>query len=313
MLKKILISILMGILLVCGLFGFLFLNHLKLSKQNEQIEYSEKKQEIEVKKEVEEDLYKDIPFGEGVPVPEEQLVYEEEIKYNGTLLEEYENNNIFTQIRVHNQSVDFSNYSFFVEEEMNDESDLWIYDSPETKQNTASLIMNQRFEISKFRRDFNLETEEIVYWLYITQNENQGWIIMKKTDKPIEYLYENGYWEPYAVFFPHDPYRNIYHIRNVDGYCLSETTLSVYNQPVYRQAECELIKPGDKGYKSLKITRVISEEDRVKYKKEKNWYFVESDELKGWCEGSDQFSSGRGGGYYKYPDSVIIDYYCLGL
>lgn len=300
------------VVLGCGLY-FVIKNinvKYKINDANQVSEAVEIAEVIEPK--IEEEIYPELPFGDYISIPEDKLNPEEEMKYNGYLLEEYTEGDIFTQIRVHKQVVKlYDEDSYIYRARKNDETITYVYDNPENQEKLFEIEQKKDFTIEKIRRDFNNVTGEISYWLYIIQNDMCGWTLLDKQEKPIEDLYENNYWVPEAVFFPGDKSKKTFHIRNVSAGCYLTSGVSLKNQPVRRNSEDTYLSVID-GEIHISIKKITAEEDLNDTDQTKLWYFIEKEDTKGWYEGEKYFSQGRGGPLIYSPATVITSYYDMG-
>ena len=256
------------------------------------------------------------PFGEWTYVPREELDMETEAKYNGVLLEEYTRGNIRTEIRGHNQKIiEFWETADVFTERPGDETVSWIYDNPDDKNHIGDLEIDKPFYTKKLRKDYDLTSGEISYWLEIYTETVSGWIFMIKSSRPLRNLYENEEMVENAARFVYELGEKIVHIREIYGSLVTVSTgLIVYDHPFFDCPRVEFISADNKkwGGTEIEICGITAEADKETVTDGQTWYYIKTDSVKGWISTETPISYEKGL-LYSSPELVIDEYYYMGV
>lgn len=239
---------------------------------------------------------------------------------NGTLLAEYTKDAVYTQER---SLIDYFEYSLYNKlKKYRDDAENFnkIYDSVENKNCIYEISKHERVDYSVLRRDYDLLTKEISYWLKVKVNDTEGWFYLYTSKKSNPYLFENDYWVPYDITcVAEDGTEKTFTIRNYRGAGAISAYTPLYKYPgafgkkAYHLSEEERLKfyGGEERSISVGYNAMTTDSDFDYYKKAT--LRAENNGVEAWISASDNEHGEMGGYLYRGPAEEITQLCGMGI
>ena len=253
------------------------------------------------------------------PVVVEEPEPEEEIIYQGTLLNEYEKDGVLVQERFLTGSFKFYDNTPWGRKLPEGEDGKSVYDSVEDRNCIYNLSEGEILLITGFRRDLNLELSEYDYWIKVKVNETEGWLHVVKQNRPIAELFEDDYWVPYKETFVVDGVSHEYTIRKMSAGVHTKWSLKLRAYPDYDAPVIAEVKTKDDPFEEQRhptyvgLAAMTTNQDFEKDKYySKTWFLVEKDGVSGWTILGSFDHGERGGPLINTPVYELEDYLSMG-